>query len=623
MNKKIITILILALSLGLFFSVFAQSRLKANKRIGNYPQNEEMLEKINELTEKVNKLNQELKKLSSQIEEVKKKEKSKIAKSQKEKTKEDKITKESPKKEIICEKKEGTQPSQNKVIFNEIAWMGSENSFNKEWIELKNISKETVDLAGWQILNRDQKIKIVFEKGEKIEPNSFYLLERNEDNSVFKEKADKIYKGAIKNSEESLYLFDQNCQLQDEIIADPDWPAGDNKTKRTMERKEDLTWQTSENPGGTPKKENSKGYKEISLEPEKKTEKNSQQTQKSPEIQPEISLSFFKETPVNEEIELEVFLSNLKESLYDLKISIEKDGTILSEIYNKKEEKWQFSFYYLKEVFFGSSFNGKFKLRIKKDFQDFRGSAKILVKVRESGKSQYFEFKDEIKITEPQILTEKIAEETSTEILQTTEKKENSENNNVALEIREEIENQVEIETENSSSSENEVVPPPSISNNLILNEFFDEGWEGQETAGNPLYWNWGKRGGLEISNPPLIEGKKSFYHEPYSSSYDLTQLGKSLKAGKTYFAEIWIMGTGKVKLGIDHSSKTEWLDPNYTTLNNSPWLKLNFSVTPTQDTENGGLRIRMMRLEKTGEKLIIGAAWLSETPPLKNWLQK
>jgi len=155
------------------------------------------------------------------------------------------------------------QPTINKVIFNEIAWMGSQNSANHEWIELKNISGANINLAGWQILDKDNQIKIIFTNQPRVLSNGFWLLERTSDESVPGVAADFIYAGSLSNQNEALYIFDENCQLQDQVLANPDWPAGDNTSKRTMERKSDLTWQTSANPGGTPKAENSSGYVEY------------------------------------------------------------------------------------------------------------------------------------------------------------------------------------------------------------------------------------------------------------------------------------------------------------------------------------------------------------------------
>jgi len=155
------------------------------------------------------------------------------------------------------------QPTRNKVIFNEIAWMGSSDSANHEWIELKNISGANINLAGWQILDKDNQIKIIFTAQPRVLSNGFWLLERTSDDSVTEVAADFIYAGSLSNQSEALYVFNENCQLQDQVLASPDWPAGDNTSKRTMERKPDLTWQTSLNPGGTPKRENSSGYVEY------------------------------------------------------------------------------------------------------------------------------------------------------------------------------------------------------------------------------------------------------------------------------------------------------------------------------------------------------------------------
>ncbi len=175
-------------------------------------------------------------------------------------------------------------PSENthlfsQVIFNEIAWMGTKESPNNEWIELKNISAKSQNLKNWQIQNKSGKIKIIL-KEHILAQGSFFILERTDDNTLPNIKADQIFDGAILNSNEALFLFDQNCNLQDMVFANPNWPAGDNLSKRTMERKKfDFNWQTSENLGGTPKSENSFGYF-----PQKETKNNqSSQNQKTNE----------------------------------------------------------------------------------------------------------------------------------------------------------------------------------------------------------------------------------------------------------------------------------------------------------------------------------------------------
>ncbi len=160
----------------------------------------------------------------------------------------------------LCPFNTAQSPLRNKVILNEIAWMGTTENSNHEWIELKNISNQTIDISNWQILDKDNQIKIILPLNTKILSNQLFLLERTDDDSVPQIKADYIFIGSINNQNETLKLFDNHCQLQDEAVSEGDWFFGDNASKRTMERKNDLTWQTSSEINGTPKRENSAGY---------------------------------------------------------------------------------------------------------------------------------------------------------------------------------------------------------------------------------------------------------------------------------------------------------------------------------------------------------------------------
>lgn len=153
----------------------------------------------------------------------------------------------------------------HEVILSEIAWMGSPlrpgetvtQAASNEWLELKNNSSATIDLAGWQILDDSEKFQIIL-AGE-VAAGKFYLLERTDDDSVLNVAADKIYSGALSNAGEWLRIFDENCKLADEIDALGGWPGGDNATKQTLERGggDPLAWHTSASPGGTPKATNS------------------------------------------------------------------------------------------------------------------------------------------------------------------------------------------------------------------------------------------------------------------------------------------------------------------------------------------------------------------------------
>jgi hypothetical protein len=233
---------------------------------------EDAVEKIDEISEKIDIINQEVEKILKEkgkvIKEEVKEELEKVAKEEKIKKEneikdeiEEEEKEEKPKKQetVSCQKNE-INPTKNKVIFNEISWMGNINSANDEWIELKNISSEDINLSSWQILDKEEQIKVIFLENDIISASQFYLLERTNDDSVPNITADKIYTGSLNDADEVLYLFDNSCQLQDVVSGDPDWPAGDKINWRSMERKGDLSWQTSLNAGGTPKAGNSSGY---------------------------------------------------------------------------------------------------------------------------------------------------------------------------------------------------------------------------------------------------------------------------------------------------------------------------------------------------------------------------
>ncbi|MEK9150645.1 MAG: lamin tail domain-containing protein [Patescibacteria group bacterium] len=149
-------------------------------------------------------------------------------------------------------------PSRSRIIINEVAWMGGANGADDEWIELKNISSSEINLNGYQLIDRAEQIKIVFNGNNKISANGFYLLERTDDDSAPDAKADKIYSGALANTNEGLRLFNPDCELIDEVLANSNWPAGSNENKKTMERGDNFNWHASSLAGGTPKKENSR-----------------------------------------------------------------------------------------------------------------------------------------------------------------------------------------------------------------------------------------------------------------------------------------------------------------------------------------------------------------------------
>ncbi len=154
------------------------------------------------------------------------------------------------------------------VVINEIAWMGTQDSYSNEWIELFNPGESPVSLSGWSIESKNTKLNIAL--SGQIRAKSYFLLERTDEKTLPNIKADQIYKGGLSNNGLDLSLINSSGKKIDEIDCSLGWFAGDNETKKTMERINPLisgidlnNWQTSQKTGGTPKALNSPERKKI------------------------------------------------------------------------------------------------------------------------------------------------------------------------------------------------------------------------------------------------------------------------------------------------------------------------------------------------------------------------
>lgn len=141
------------------------------------------------------------------------------------------------------------------LVINEVAWMGTESSYSNEWIELYNNTDLPLTLDGWVLKTADGTPEISLTGI--IPAKGFYLLERTDDDTVPEVPANQLYKGSLNNNGENLELYDSLDILIDSLDCSSAWLAGDNTTKQTMERIDSGDWQTSLNPGGTPKAKNS------------------------------------------------------------------------------------------------------------------------------------------------------------------------------------------------------------------------------------------------------------------------------------------------------------------------------------------------------------------------------
>lgn len=131
------------------------------------------------------------------------------------------------------------------VRINEIAWMGTQNSANDEWIELSANGSTQTDLNGWRIEALDGSLSIVL--SGKIMPGAFFLIERTDDTSVPNVTADLIapFGKGLSNGGETLVLFDTAGKAVDTVVGGENWAntGGDNTLKHTAQRTED-SWVT-------------------------------------------------------------------------------------------------------------------------------------------------------------------------------------------------------------------------------------------------------------------------------------------------------------------------------------------------------------------------------------------
>jgi len=121
------------------------------------------------------------------------------------------------------------------IVINEVAWAGTADSSNDEWIELYNNSNQAVDLSGWKITDSSSTYTI---SSGLIQPYGYFLVEDSEQ-TITTISADSIIGISLTNTGERLALYNAGGTLIDEVnAAGGTWPAGDAANKSSMERKD-------------------------------------------------------------------------------------------------------------------------------------------------------------------------------------------------------------------------------------------------------------------------------------------------------------------------------------------------------------------------------------------------
>ncbi|MCP4129536.1 MAG: hypothetical protein GY754_00845 [bacterium] len=116
------------------------------------------------------------------------------------------------------------------IVISEIGWAGTSSSIYDEWIELHNNTGSDIVLGPWSI-EGDMSIDLT----GTIPANSYFLLERTDDNSVSTKTADQIYSGSLNNDGADLTLQYNGTDI-DTISMSGGWGAGSSGTILSMER---------------------------------------------------------------------------------------------------------------------------------------------------------------------------------------------------------------------------------------------------------------------------------------------------------------------------------------------------------------------------------------------------
>jgi hypothetical protein len=120
------------------------------------------------------------------------------------------------------------------VYISEVAWMGTNDNANAEWIELYNDGTET-NIDGWTLEAVDGQPAI--ELSGTVRANGYALLERTSDETVPSVDAYLVYTGSLANSGELLELRDDAGTIVDAVDGRDEWSVGgDNDTKETLQR---------------------------------------------------------------------------------------------------------------------------------------------------------------------------------------------------------------------------------------------------------------------------------------------------------------------------------------------------------------------------------------------------
>lgn len=141
------------------------------------------------------------------------------------------------------------------IVINEVAWAGSADSANDEWIELYNTTGSAIDLTGWVI---EDDGSTTYALNGVIAAGGYFLIEDSE-TAVNPNVADVVANLSLANTGDTLVLKDDVGAVIDTVNSSGgSWFAGNSGTNASMERIDALfsgddagNWATSTGAGSS------------------------------------------------------------------------------------------------------------------------------------------------------------------------------------------------------------------------------------------------------------------------------------------------------------------------------------------------------------------------------------
>jgi len=317
-----------------------------------------------------------------------------------------------------------TKVVSSEIIITEIMYDPGQCSDNYcEYIEIYNNDSSDVNLTGWRLCSDGLLAGYINNSTGNLTSNNSLILQAGyyalitdggtgtlvydnfnvSNNSIaIHVNSSSMCSNGLNNSGENISIYDNNNSLKTSLIYSSSWGAnGTNKSLQLCNGSWIENWPTpgTENNCTQVSKNSSSPNNNTGKPDENKSYKDEDIT---------IELEWDKDEIINgKEFEITVKANNLKSGEdYDIKVEIQnEDKATISETYGnhgEDEDNWETSRNYLLKVFSGGGDKSeKIKLRIDRDYDDFKGDATIIAKIRKTGTTSAIDkFEDKIKILE-------------------------------------------------------------------------------------------------------------------------------------------------------------------------------------------------------------------------------